>query len=114
MGLLELQAALGLRRLAAGLVQPFLGGAEYLLALRQARVLPSEMCLGLGAALLGRAGACRPHVKGLRELRALLAPGAQLREPLRMLVLQALARLFAMAQLRLEPRGLGVGRVEHS
>src|ERR1700694_1282901 len=112
MGLLELQAALGLRRLAAGLVQPCLGGAEYLLALRQARVLPSEMCLGLGAALLGRARATPPHVRGWRERRALLAPGAQLREPLRMLVLQALARLFDMAQLRLEPRDLGVGGVE--
>src|SRR5207247_8103184 len=79
-GLLELQAAFRLQQLAASLAQPLLAGAERLLGLRQARILLPELCLRLGAALPGRTGACRPHMKRLRELRSLLAPGAQLRE----------------------------------
>ena len=111
-GLLELQAAFRLQQLAASLAQPLLAGAERLLGLRQARILLPELCLRLGAALPGRTGAGRPHVKRLRKLRALLAPGAQLREPLRMLALQPLARLLDMAQLGLEAGHLGVGGVE--
>src|SRR5438445_5305980 len=111
-GLLELQAAFRLQQLAASLAQPLLAGAERLLGLRQARVLLPELCLRFGAALLRRAGAGHPHVKRLRKLRALLAPGAQLREPLRMLALQPLAGLLDMAQLGLEPGYLGIRGVE--
>src|SRR5205807_2962774 len=111
-GLLKLQAALRLQFLAACLVQLLLAGAERLLGLRQARVLLLELCLRVGAALPGRGGARGPRMKRLRKLRALLAPGGELREPLRMLAFQALARFFDVAQLRLEAGHLGVGGVE--
>ena len=53
-------------------------------------------------------------MQGLRELRALLAPGTELGLALGVLALEALPGLFRVAQLRLEPRDLGVGGIERS
>ncbi len=110
--LLKLQAALRLHELAAPFCQPLLCGPEGLLGLRQAGVFLVQPVLGLGNALLGAASPSRPHVERLRELRALLAPGRELRAALGMLALQARARLFGVLELRFMARHFGVGPIE--
>src|SRR6185436_1666935 len=99
--LLELEAALRLHELAAGLVQMLLPRPERLLGLRQALVFGFEPLAGLFDLLLRAAGARGPHVQRLGELRALLAPLRELGAPLGVLALESVARLLEVAQLRL-------------
>ena len=112
--LLELQAALGLHEQAARFGEMLLRGAERLLRLRQPRVFGFQFFLGRQNPLLSAAGARGPHVQRLGELRALLAPGHELRAALGMLALEARARLLRVAQLRFMARDLGVRGIQRA
>ena len=112
--LLELQAALGLHEQAARLGELLLRGAERLLRLGQARVFGFQFFLGRNYPLLGASGACGPHVQCLGKLRALLAPGDELRAALGVLALEARACLLCVAQLRFMARHLGVRGIERA
>src|SRR5262249_46132395 len=111
-GLLELQAALGLHELAAGLVQVLLASAEGLLGLWKALIFSLQLFPGVIDFLLGAPRARSPHVERLGELRALLGPLGKLRMPLGVLAFEALARLFEVAQLRFVLGDERVRRIE--
>src|SRR5262245_36566216 len=95
---LELQAAFGLLPGAARFACLGLSGTEGLFRLRQKAVFLFLLALRLYGALFRRPGAGRPHVQGLRELRALLAPGAELRPALGVLAFQPGARFLSIAK----------------
>ena len=87
------------RSLAARLGEVLLSGAEGAVRLRKALIFRVEFFAACNYALLGAPGARGPHVQGLRELRALLAPLRELGAALGVLRLEALARLLDVAQL---------------
>ena len=103
------------RSCAARLVQLLLRRAERLLGLRQPRVLAPRARLARPRdALLRRCPRARPTCAAPASAASAARARAELRAPLGVLALEALARLLDVAHLRLEARHLGVGRVERA